>query len=72
MSVSEIVRQVAESYSGFNADERYEFAALVAPLDVEDISSEWLTELHSRADDIDSGHVQLVEGEEVMRRLRAV
>ena len=72
MITSEKVRQVAESYSGFNDEERYEFAALVAPLDVEEVSGEWLTELHSRADDIDSGRVQLVEGEDVMHRLRAI
>jgi hypothetical protein len=72
MITSEKVRQIAEIYSGFNADERYEFAALVAPLDAEEVSDEWLTELHSRADDIDSGRVQLVEGEDVMHRLRAI
>jgi hypothetical protein len=72
MIASEKVRQVAESYSEFNADERYEFAALVAPLDAEEVNDEWLIELHSRADDIDSGRVQLIDGEDVMRRLRAI
>lgn len=72
MIASEKVHQVAESYSGLSHEERYEFAALVAPLDLEEMSDEWLTEFHHRADEIDSGRVQLIEGEDVMRRLRTI
>ena len=72
MIISEKVRQVAESYAGLSDEERYEFAALVAPFDVEEVSDEWLQELQSRAHQTKSGHVQLVDGEDVMRRLRAI
>jgi hypothetical protein len=72
MVVSEKVRQAADSYEQLNDEERHEFAALVAPVDKSEVSQEWITELRSRADDIDLGRVHLVDGEEVMRRLRAL
>jgi hypothetical protein len=72
MPVSEKVRLLAESYAELSADERHEFASLVAPVDDGDLSTEWLTELRSRADDIDSGRVKLVDGDDFLRRLRAI
>ncbi len=72
MVISERVRLVAESYGKLNDEERHEFAALVAPVDESEVSEEWVAELRGRADDIDSGRVQLVDGDEVMRRLRAI
>ena len=72
MPVSEKVRLLAESYAELSADERHEFVSLVAPVDDSDLSTEWLSELRSRADDIDSGRVKLVDGEDVLRRLRAI
>ena len=72
MAISEKVRQVAESYAELNDEERHEFVALVASSGAEEVSKEWLEELDSRADDIDSGRVQLVDGEDVIRRLRAI
>jgi len=72
MAASEKVRQIAESYQKLNHEERHDFAVLVAPIDEGEVTQEWVAELRSRADDIDSGKVQLVDGEEVMRRLRAI
>ena len=72
MATSEKVRQVAESYGQLNDEERHEFATLVAPVDESEVSEEWVAELRSRADDSDSGRVQLVDGDDVMRRLRAI
>jgi hypothetical protein len=72
MAISEKVRQVAAGYAELNDEERHEFVALVAPSDDEEVSQEWLKELDSRADDIDSGRVQLIDGDDFLRRLRAV
>lgn len=72
MAVSEKVRQIAESYTELNDEERHEFVALVVPSDDAEVSREWLEELSSRTDDIDSGRVQLIDGADFLRRLRAV
>ena len=72
MAVSEKVRELAATYTSLSSEERHEFATLVAPIDDSEVSQEWVAELHSRADDIDSGKVQLVDGEDVLRRLRAI
>jgi len=40
--------------------------------DDEGLPTEWLTEIRNRADDIDSGRVSLVDGEDFLRRLNAV
>ena len=72
MAVSEKVRQLAETYTNLNSEERHEFATLVAPIDDSEVSQEWVAELNSRADDIDSGRVKLIDGEDFMRRLRAI
>jgi hypothetical protein len=72
MALSEKVRVLAESYAELSSEERHEFVSLVAPVDGSEVSQEWREELHSRADDIDSGRVQLVDGEDVLRRLRAI
>ena len=72
MAISQKVRALAEGYAELNAEERHEFASLVAPVDDSKISQEWSNEIHSRADDIDSGRVELVDGEDFLRRLDAV
>ena len=72
MAVSEKVRQIAESYAELNDEERHEFVALVVPSDGAEVSREWLEELSNRTDDIDSGRVQLIDGADFLRRLRAV
>lgn len=36
------------------------------------LSSEWVTEIDKRAGDIDSGRVQLLDGDECMRRFNAI
>jgi len=72
MPASEKVIKVAESYANLNDEERHEFAALVAPIDEGEVTQEWIGELNSRAGDIDSGRVQLIDGEDVIRRLRAI
>ena len=72
MALSEKVRVLAESYAELSSEERHEFARLVAPVDESEVSQEWRKELHSRADDIDSGRVQLVDGEDFLRRLDAI
>ena len=40
--------------------------------DLEALPSEWLHEIHDRADDIDSGRVKLIDGEDFLRRLNAL
>ncbi len=72
MAASEKVRELAESYTELSPEERSEFLSLVAPDDGAELSGEWLTELRSRADDIDSGRVQLMDGEDFLRRLNAI
>jgi len=68
MIASEKVRNLVEGYENLNEQERYEFVRLVPPLDESPVSAE----LNSRADDIDSGRVKLITGEEVFHRLRAI
>ncbi len=36
------------------------------------LSSQWVTEIDKRADGIDSGRVQLLDGDECMRRFNAI
>ena len=72
MAVSEKVRRLAESYADLNDEERHAFVSLVAPVDEEEVSAEWRAELHQRARDIDEGRVQLIDGEDFLRRLRAI
>lgn len=53
-----------------------QFQVIQRKLDEEDdgmvISAEWSDELNRRAKDIDEGRVELVDGEDFLRRLRAV
>jgi len=72
MATSEKVRKLVDEYETLNDQERDEFESLITPLEESPVSAEWLTELHSRADDIDSGRVKLIPGAEVLRRLRAI
>ena len=72
MATSEKVRNLAEGYQRLNDEERHTFAELVAPVDTSEVSQEWLEEIRSRADDIDSGRVKLIDGEEVLGQLRAI
>ena len=72
MATSEKVRTLAEGYQKLNDEERHSFAELVAPVDSSELSQEWREEIHSRADDIDSGRVKLVDGEDFMKRFNAV
>jgi putative addiction module component (TIGR02574 family) len=36
------------------------------------LSEEWIAEIDKRADDIDSGRVQLIDGEDFMRRFNTL
>ena len=72
MVVSEKVKNLAENYKELSDDERHIFVELVAPVDATEISQEWLTEITKRAEDIDSGRVKLVEGDDFMRRFNAI
>jgi hypothetical protein len=72
MSTSEKVRQLVESYAGLSIEERSEFVSLVVPIDESEVSTEWIAELRSRADDIDAERVELVDGKDFLRRLRAI
>lgn len=72
MGTSEKVRELAESYQKLSHEERHRFAELVAPVDAGEVSEEWLAEIRSRADDIDSGKVKLVDGEDFLRRFKAI
>ncbi len=72
MALSEKVRRLAESYAELSQEEQLEFLSQVTAEDDAHLSAEWTAELRSRADDIDSGRVKLIDGEEVLRRLRAI
>lgn len=72
MAVSERVRRLAEDYAELSAEERQEFATLVAPLEEDTLSAEWREEIRRRAAEIDAGKVTLIDGEDFLRRLRAV
>ena len=72
MAISEKVNELAESYRQLSDKERHTFAKLVAPLDTSEVSREWINEIRSRASDIDNGNVKLIDGEEVVRELRAI
>jgi len=72
MATSEKVSELAENYRQLSDEERHAFAELVAPVNASEISPEWLVEIRSRADDIDTGKVKLIDGEEVLRELRAI
>ena len=72
MATSEKVNELAESYRQLSDEERHAFAELVAPLDDSEISQEWLDEIRSRANGIDTGNVKLIDGDEVLRELRAI
>lgn len=72
MATSEKVNELAESYRQLSNEERHAFAELVAPLDDTEIGREWLDEIRSRANDIDTGKVQLIDGKEVLGELRAI
>ena len=71
-TTSEKVNELAESYRQLSHEERHTFAELVAPLDSSEISREWFDEIRSRANDIDTGKVKLINGEEVLMELRAI
>ena len=71
MATSEKVRKLVDEYETLNDQERDQFESLIAPLEESPVSAEWLTELHSRANDIDSGRVKLISGEDFLKRWRA-
>lgn len=72
MAVSEKVRRLAEGYVSLDEDERREFVALVATREGSEIGREWREEIRRRADDIDAGRIELVDGEDFLRQLRVV
>lgn len=72
MTPSVKVRELAESYRQLTDEECDCFAELVAPVDTSEISQEWSDEIRSRADNIDTGKVKLIAGEDFLRRLNAV
>jgi len=72
MATSEKVRVLAESYQKLNHEERHSFAELVAPVGGIELSQEWRDEIRSRANDIDSGRVQLIDGKTVLEQLRSI
>lgn len=71
MSTSEKVRKLVDEFETPNDQERDQFESLIAPPDESPVSAEWLTELHNRADNIDSGRVKLISGEDFRKRWRA-
>lgn len=72
MAATEKVREVADRYQQLTHEERCEFAELIASSREDEVSDEWKAELRSRADDIDSGRVKLVDGDDFLKRLRAL
>ena len=72
MVTSEKVRILAESYRKLNDGERHKFAELVAPVGSIELTQEWCEEIRSRADDIDSCRVKLIDGEDFMKRFKAI
>jgi len=72
MAVSERVRRLAEGYAELSAEERQDFATLVAPVEDGVVSADWHEEVRYRAAEIDAGKVTLIDGEDFLQRLRAV
>ena len=76
MPISEKVLRLAEAYASLSAAERSEFARLVTAdddgNDPEGLGAEWTRTIRHRAAEIDAGEVSLVDGEDFLRRLRAV
>lgn len=72
MAVSEKVRRLAEHYAELTDEERQEFATLVTPFDEGTVSADWREEIRQRAAEIDAGKVTLIDGDDFLRRLRAV
>ena len=72
MAVSEKVRRLAEGYADLSDQERQEFVCLVAPDEERDLSPEWKEELHKRTREIDENRIVLTDGEDFLKRLRAV
>lgn len=72
MAVSEKVRRLAEGYADLSDQERQEFVFLVAPDEEPDLSPEWKEELHKRSREIDENRTVLTEGNDFLKRLRAV
>lgn len=70
MIASEKVRSLIESYENLNEQERHEFVQLVVPSEASPMSAEWSAELHHRANDIDSGAVELINGDDFLRSWR--
>lgn len=72
MAISEKVQQLALEYGRLNDEDRHEFVRLVGAVDEGEVIEEWSQELRSRAHDIDSGRVQLVDGDDFLERLSQV
>lgn len=70
MSASDKVQTLAEEYQKLSDTERHSFAELVAPIDRSELSEKWSSEIHRRAADIDSQRVNLINGEDFMKRLQ--
>lgn len=71
MATSEKVLRLAEGFAHLSPEEQQEFLLLVEVPD-EEISAEWKAEVERRAIEIVEGRVTLVEGEDFLKRLRAI
>lgn len=74
VTTAELYEKAKDCALHLPSEERSRLAGrLLKSLDeVEGLSSEWLTEIRNRADDIDAGCVNLIDGEDFLRRLNAV
>jgi len=74
VTTSELYKKAKDCALHLPAEERSRLAGrLLKSLDdVEGVNFEWLTEIRNRADDIDSGRVKLIDGEDFLHRLNAV
>ncbi|GAA5122678.1 hypothetical protein JIN84_10375 [Luteolibacter yonseiensis] len=72
MEISENVLRLAREYSSLSEEERNEFASLVIPPDDREVGFEWRDEIDQRVREIDEGRVRLTEGDDFMRRFKAV
>jgi len=73
-TTAELYKKAKDCALHLPVEERSKLAGrLLKSLDEEvGVGAEWLLEIHNRADDIDSGRVELIEGKDFLRRLNAV
>lgn len=72
MAISAKVERMIHEVEALNDEERRELIRARSPVVEETVNDEWRRVIHRRADEIDTGKVQLVDEEHFLRKLRAL